>query len=110
MCLLDDSRRDAFHGHADAFDRGVFDETRRHWGHGDTVNVVNGVSAIVGRINTSKRTNPEFVLSELGEDFTLGETGAYIAILGDRTTLTVEKRRVEYLFGTFPGCRVCCNS
>ncbi|KXX75561.1 putative sterigmatocystin biosynthesis peroxidase stcC [Madurella mycetomatis] len=92
------SRVDNYFGHADVLDRKVFDETRSYWGHGDTINAVNGAAAIVGRMSASNRTNPEFAMSDLGFAFTIGETAAFISILGDRTTLTVNKRLVEYLF------------
>lgn len=100
---IHDSRIDNYFGHADVFDRRVFDETRSYWGRGDTINAVNGAAAIVGRMRASNRTNPEFAMSDLGFSFTIGETAAFISILGDSTTLTVNKRLVEYLFGTLPG-------
>ena len=56
---------------------------------------------MLARYNTSKSTNPEFVMSELGSSFTMGETSAYILVLGDQDTLTVRKSFVEYLFGKF---------
>ncbi|KAK4172637.1 Chloroperoxidase [Triangularia setosa] len=90
------SRIDAFHGHADIFNQETFDETRSYWG--DVVNVESGAAAIVARINTCKAVNPTYSLSFLGEAFILGETAAYISILGDTESLTVEKKRVEYLF------------
>ncbi|KAK4643001.1 hypothetical protein QC761_000370 [Podospora bellae-mahoneyi] len=90
------SRVDAFHGHADIFNQEAFDETRSHWG--DIVNVESGAAAIVARMKTCKSTNPQYSLSQLGEAFILGETAAFISILGDAETLTVEKTRVEYLF------------
>ncbi|KAK4170769.1 Chloroperoxidase [Triangularia setosa] len=90
------SRVDAYHGHADIFNQEAFDETRSHWG--DTVDVQSGTAAIIARINTCKVTNPAYSLSALGEGFIWGETAAFISILGDAETITVEKRRVEYLF------------
>ncbi|GAB1313749.1 hypothetical protein MFIFM68171_03959 [Madurella fahalii] len=92
------SRLDNYFGHADVFNRRVFDETRSHWGRRDIINAVNGAAAIAGRMSTSRRTNPEFAMSELGLAFTIGETAAYISILGDKTSLTVDRRLVEYLF------------
>lgn len=97
ICLH--SRVDAFHGHADIFNQEAFDETRSHWG--DIVNVESGAAAIVARMKTCKSTNPQYSLSQLGEAFILGETAAFISILGDAEALTVEKTRVEYLFRTF---------
>ncbi|KAK3356611.1 Chloroperoxidase [Lasiosphaeria hispida] len=90
------SRVDAFLGHADIFNEQAFEETRSYWG--DTVNAKNGADAIVARMKTCKKTNPQYSLSELGEAFILGETAAFISILGDVKSLTVSKRLVEYLF------------
>jgi hypothetical protein len=50
-------------------------------------------------VQTSNQTNPTFELSELGEQFGYGESAAYIGILGDKTTGTVDKKIVKYLFG-----------
>jgi len=51
------------------------------------------------RVITSNKTNPKFELSELGDQFSIGETAAYILFLGDREGATVRKELVEYLFG-----------
>ena len=40
-------------------------------------------------------------MSDLGEMFLLGETAAFISILGDKEALTVDTTLVEYLFGAF---------
>lgn len=58
-------------------------------------------NARYARVQTSNETNPTFELSELGEEFGYGESAAYIGIIGDKTTGTVEKKMVEYLFGTY---------
>ena len=65
------------------------------------MNAQNGAAAIVARINTCKATNPQFSLSDLGESFTIGETSTFISILGDRESLTVDRRLVEFLFRKF---------
>ncbi|KAK0701554.1 Chloroperoxidase [Apiosordaria backusii] len=90
------SRVDAYFGHADIFNQEAFDETTSYWG--DIVNVESGAAAVVARMKTCKATNPKYELSPLGEAFILGETAAFISILGDAQTITVEKPRVEYLF------------
>ncbi|KAK4451238.1 Chloroperoxidase [Podospora aff. communis PSN243] len=90
------SRVDAFHGHADIFNEAAFKETLSFYG--DTVNVKSGAAAIIGRMKSCKATNPTYSLSDLGEAFILGETAAFIAILGDAESITAEKRMVEYLF------------
>ena len=53
----------------------------------------------LARVITSNATNPEYSLSDLGSGFSIGETAAYIMLLGNTTTGMVEKKRVEYLFG-----------
>jgi len=93
-----DSRVDAFLGHADIFNQKAFDETRSHFK--DVVNVESGTAAVIARMKSCKATNPTYSLSELGEAFILGETAAYISILGDAQSITVDKKRVEFLFRT----------
>lgn len=56
-------------------------------------------NARLARVITSNTTNPEFFLSHTGSGFSVGETAAYIIILGDRDSGTVRKEVVEYLFG-----------
>jgi len=90
------SRIDAFHGHADLFDEAAFTETLSYYG--DTVDVKSGAAAIVARMKTCKSTNPTYSLSNLGEAFIIGETAAFISILGDAETITAPKNLVEYLF------------
>jgi len=90
------SRVDSFHGHADIFNEDAFKETLSHYG--DTVDVKGGAAAIIARMKTCKATNPNYSLSDLGEAFIMGETAAFISILGDVKTITVDKKRVEYLF------------
>lgn len=56
----------------------------------------------LARLITSNNTNPNFTLSDLGSSFSVGETAAYVAILGDQKSGTVRKCLVEYLFGMNP--------
>lgn len=51
------------------------------------------------RVITSAITNPEFAFSELGAQFSYGETGAYLMFLGDKVAATASKAWVEYFFG-----------
>ena len=80
------------------FNKEVFDETRSHW-TSHIVDVQMAANAMVARQATSQATNPEFELSELGELFATGESAAYILVLGDKVSGTVERSVVEYLFG-----------
>ncbi|KAK0648405.1 Chloroperoxidase [Cercophora newfieldiana] len=92
------SRADAFHGPADVLNEAAFTETLSYYG--DTLDVKSGATAIVARMKTCKATNPTYSLSDLGEAFILGETAAFISILGDAKTITADKKLVEYLFRT----------
>lgn len=56
-------------------------------------------NARVARLMTSNLTNPEYSLSNLGSEFSIGESVAYLSILGSKETGTVPKTYVEYLFG-----------
>jgi hypothetical protein len=44
-------------------------------------------------------TNPDYSMSDLGAEFSIGESAAYIIVLGDHVSGTVQKAFVEYLFG-----------
>lgn len=59
------------------------------------------MDAIVARIKRSEDTNPEYSLSELGQNFLIGETAAIISILGDHEEGTADTAMAEYLFGMF---------
>ena len=56
-------------------------------------------NAMVARQSTSKATNPEYELSDLGDGFATGESAAYILVLGDKAAGTVDRSVVEFLFG-----------
>ncbi|SPO06528.1 related to chloroperoxidase [Cephalotrichum gorgonifer] len=90
------SRVDNFFGHADAFNQEAFDETASYWG--DVVSTETAVDALIARRDRSKKTNPHFSLSELGEAFLIGETAAFINILGDAEAGTANTTVVRYLF------------
>ncbi|KAI2467590.1 Cloroperoxidase [Annulohypoxylon bovei var. microspora] len=91
------SRQDSYFGPADVFNEAVFNQTKSFW-TGDTIDVQMASNARVARLMTSNLTNPEYSLSDLGSAFSIGESAAYIAILGDKKSGTVPKTWVEYLF------------
>lgn len=66
-----------------SFNQTVFDETRSYF-KTPIINITQAASARVARIVTSNSTNPKFYLSSLGNNFDLGETGAYLIIFGDK--------------------------
>lgn len=91
------SRQDAFFGDNLAFNQTVFDETRSHWQ--ETIDVQQAATARLSRVNTSNATNPTFGFTKVGMQFSVGESAAYIIVLGNTTSRTVNRTVVEYLFG-----------
>ncbi|KAL2258398.1 hypothetical protein VTK26DRAFT_8312 [Humicola hyalothermophila] len=91
------SRPDAFHGNVLAFNQTVFDETKSHWTD-ETITMQMAANARLARIRTSQATNPHYTLSELGSSFSLGESAAYVVVLGDKATGTVNRTWVEWFF------------
>jgi hypothetical protein len=80
-----------------SFHQPSYDETRAHWTE-DMIDVQQAADARWSRLQTSNATNPDFDLSDLGFNFGVGETAAYIIVLGDRVTGTVPRAWVQYLF------------
>jgi hypothetical protein len=91
---------DYYFGDPQPFNETIFNQTRSYWTD-DIINVTMAANARYARVQTSNDTNPTYSLSELGEEFGYGESAAYIGILGDKTSGTVQKKIVEYLFGMF---------
>ncbi|SPQ24500.1 692923f1-c2ab-4731-831b-ffa9d9263d66 [Thermothielavioides terrestris] len=92
------SRADYYFGHDDhTFNQTVFDQTKSYW-KTPIIDVQQAANARLARVLTSNATNPTFVLSQIGEAFSFGETAAYILALGDRVSGTVPRQWVEYLF------------
>ncbi|KAK6078669.1 hypothetical protein SCUP234_06007 [Seiridium cupressi] len=91
------SRADFYWGNDYAFNQTVFDETRSYWTN-NTVNPLMAASARLARISTYNATNPAFNMTETGQSFSLGETAAYMVVLGDRASSTANRAWVEYFF------------
>ncbi|KAF7522421.1 heme-thiolate peroxidase [Neopestalotiopsis clavispora] len=91
------SRADYYWGDDHTFNETVFNETRSYWTD-ETVTVKMAADARLARVHSSIATNPSYSMSDLGNEFSLGETAAYIIALGDRDDATVQKSFVEYLF------------
>lgn len=96
--MRENSRADFYWGDDHTFNETVFNETRSYWTN-ETVTVEMAAAARLARVDTSIATNPMYSMSDLGNEFSLGETAAYIIALGDRDDATVPKSFVEYLFG-----------
>jgi hypothetical protein len=60
------------------------------------ITVEQVAKARMGRLATSKNTNPEHELSKLADDFSWGEMASFFEIMADGTTGTVEKKFIEY--------------
>ncbi|KAL4744671.1 hypothetical protein BDW72DRAFT_212277 [Aspergillus terricola var. indicus] len=91
------SRQDAYFGDNHDFNQAVFDETRSYWPD-HIIDVQAAALSREARVNTSKATNPNYSMSQLGEDFSYGETAAYLIVLGDKESGTVDRSWVEYMF------------
>ncbi|KAL2172256.1 hypothetical protein VTG60DRAFT_6634 [Thermothelomyces hinnuleus] len=91
------SRADAYFGNVLQFNQTVFDETKTYW-EGDTIDLRMAAKARLGRIKTSQATNPTYSMSELGDAFTYGESAAYVVVLGDKESRTVNRSWVEWFF------------
>lgn len=90
------SRQDAFFGNNLEFNETVFDQTRSHWQ--ETIDVPQAAAARLSRIQTSNMTNPTFGFTRVGMAFSVGESAAYIIVLGNSTSQTANRTVVEYLF------------
>ncbi|KAJ0118605.1 hypothetical protein N8I77_001602 [Diaporthe amygdali] len=90
------SRQDAAFGDNVSFNSTVFNETRSNWQ--DTIDVQQAAQARLTRVKTSNTTNPTFGFTKIGEQFSVGESAAYLIVLGNKTTRTANRTVVEYLF------------
>lgn len=55
-------------------------------------------NARTARIEKCKVENPEYSMSTLGDGFSLGESVAYLVLLGDKKTATVKRSWLEWFF------------
>ncbi|KAL4932996.1 peroxidase family protein [Aspergillus undulatus] len=91
------SRQDAYFGDNHNFNQTVFDKTRSYWPD-SIIDLEAAALSREARVNTSRATNPNYNMSQLGEDFSYGETAAYLIVLGDKESGTVDRSWVEYMF------------
>ncbi|KAI6081480.1 Cloroperoxidase [Hypoxylon rubiginosum] len=84
-------------GNQSVFNEVVFNQTKSFW-TGDVITMQMAANARASRLMTSNLTNPEFELSDTGSIFSIGESAAYVTVLGDKVSRTVPKSYVEYLF------------
>jgi len=55
-------------------------------------------NARTARIAKCKAQNPTYSMSSLGDGFSLGESVAYVVLLGDKKAATVRRSWLEFLF------------
>ncbi|EKJ76010.1 hypothetical protein FPSE_03782 [Fusarium pseudograminearum CS3096] len=91
------SRSDAFFADPNPFNKTVWAETLTYFPD-DMITVEQVAKARMGRLATSKKTNPQHSLSKLADGFSWGEMASFFEIMADGTTGTVEKKYIEYWF------------
>jgi hypothetical protein len=89
------SRSDAFFADPNPFNETVWAESLAYFDT-DLITIDQVAKARMGRLATSKKTNPEHSLSALADGFSWGEMASFFEIMADGTTGTVEKKFIEY--------------
>lgn len=80
------------------FNSTVFAETTSYWGD-ETITLAQAAAARIARIQTSNATNPDFSLSELGDNFSVGENAIlFLLFPKDVEAITADRRPVQFLF------------
>lgn len=97
--LLRISRSDAYFADPKPFNETVWAETMSYFTT-PMITVEQLAKARMGRLATSKKTNPEFELSWLADGFSWGECASFFEIMADGTTGTVDKKYIDYWFRT----------
>ncbi len=91
------SRSDAYFADPNPFNETVWAETESYFTT-PMITVDQLAKARMGRLATSKKTNPEFELSWLADGFSWGECASFFEIMADGTTGTVDKKYIDYWF------------
>ncbi|KAI1056368.1 hypothetical protein LB507_002378 [Fusarium sp. FIESC RH6] len=91
------SRSDAYFADPNPFNQTVWEETLTYFPD-EMITVEQVAKARMGRLETSKKTNPEHSLSALASGFSWGEMASFFEIMADGTTGTVKKDYIEYWF------------
>ncbi|KAM0269690.1 hypothetical protein ACHAPA_003897 [Fusarium lateritium] len=89
------SRSDAYFADPNPFNETVWAESLTYFPD-EMITVDQVAKARMGRLATSKKTNPEHSLSKLADGFSWGEMASFFEIMADGTTGTVEKKFIEY--------------
>ncbi|KAI0971919.1 Cloroperoxidase [Xylaria arbuscula] len=91
------SRQDAYFGQWSRFNATVWNWTKEYY-TSDILDVQIVANGRAQRHTRSALTNPDYSLSVLGYEFSVGENSAILSILGDKTTQTCPVAFVDYLF------------
>ncbi|KAL4803342.1 Chloroperoxidase [Aspergillus unguis] len=91
------SRSDAYFANPRPFNETVWAETMSYFTT-PMITVKQLAEARMGRLATSKKTNPEFSLSWLADGFSWGECASFFEIMADGTTGTVNRTYIDYWF------------
>ncbi|KAK4223222.1 Chloroperoxidase, partial [Podospora fimiseda] len=91
------TRPDSTHGSTIWFNQTIFDETRSYWTD-ELITFQMAADAMLARQRTSNETNPEYTMSELGRDFSIGENVAYVMVLGDKYGKKANRTWAEFFF------------
>ena len=97
ILTVNPSRSDAYFADPNPFNQTVWEETLQYFPD-EMITVEQVAKARMGRLETSKRTNPEHSLSALASGFSWGEMASFFEIMADGTTGTVKKDYIEYWF------------
>ncbi|KAM0247557.1 hypothetical protein ACHAP5_004007 [Fusarium lateritium] len=89
------SRSNAYFTDPNPFNETVWAESLTYFPD-EMITVDQVAKARMGRLTTSKKTNPEHSLSKLADGFSWGEMASFFEIIADGTTGTVEKKFIEY--------------
>jgi hypothetical protein len=91
------SRSNRFFANPLPFNETVWAETASYFKTPE-ITVQQVADARMGRLATSKNTNPEHTDSRLADRFSWGECASFFEIMADGTTGTVRKDLIEYWF------------
>ncbi|USW55097.1 Putative chloroperoxidase [Septoria linicola] len=91
------SRSDAYFGNNHVFNQTIFNEAKKYWTE-DVITREHMANSKLARQLQSKASNPEYCFTESVEHFSVGEILAPFIAFGDRESVTVNRRLVEYFF------------
>lgn len=95
------SRNDYYFGDNHSFNSTIFDTVAAHFGP-DTISIEQAAAARSDRVKAARAANPDFELSDSGENFSFLETALYLRLFGHGTEGNANTEWVEILFREFP--------